>query len=234
MLMPNANLAAIVLVSDGLAPLALVHVWLGLQQASAARRAWLFAIPVGVACAWAALWTWQPLFVALRSLPPPRGQAGAILGLIIGLLIIFSLPPLRRLVAGLNPKPLVSFGAWRIVYGTILLILGLQGGLPAEFFWSAAIGDIAVGLWALSILTRLETVSLIELKGWNALGLIDLLHVIMLGATFFGGFYQAHPDVTRLNLLPLALVPLFVTVHVVTLWSLTRRSQPIVQSAGHA
>jgi hypothetical protein len=56
----------------------------------------------------------------------------------------------------------------------------------------------------------------------------------MLGATFCGGFYQAHPDVTRLNLLPLALVPLFVTVHVVTLWRLTRRSQPIVQSAGHA
>jgi hypothetical protein len=56
----------------------------------------------------------------------------------------------------------------------------------------------------------------------------------MLGATFCGGFYQAHPDVTRLNLLPLALVPLFVTVHVVTLWSLTRRSQPIVQSTGHA
>jgi hypothetical protein len=56
----------------------------------------------------------------------------------------------------------------------------------------------------------------------------------MLGAAFFGGFYQAHPDVTRLNLLPLALVPLFVAVHVVTLWRLTRRSQPIVQSAGHA
>lgn len=228
----DANLAMIVLVSDILAPLALVHVWLALQEASVDRRAWIPAIPVAVACAWAALWTWQPLFVAMRSLPPPRGQAGAILGLILGLLIIFSLSPLRRLVAGLNPKPLVTFGAWRIVYGTILLILGLQGGLPAEFFWSAAIGDIAVGLWALSILTRLEKVSLVEMKGWNAAGLADLLHVIVLGATFFGGFYQTHPEVPRLNLLPLALVPLFITVHGVTLWNLTRRSQPIAHSAG--
>src|SRR5262245_49161433 len=131
--MPDANLATIVSVSDVLAPLALMHVWLALREAVTVRRGWVLAIPVVLASAWAALWTWQPLFVAMRSLPPPRGQAGAILDSILCLLIIFSLPPLRRLVTGLDPKPLVTFGAWRIVYGVILLILGLQGGLPASF-----------------------------------------------------------------------------------------------------
>jgi hypothetical protein len=66
-----------------------------------------------------------------------------------------------------------------------------------------------------------------ELIAWNALGLIDLLHVIMLAAIHLRPFFLAQPDLPTLNLLPLVGVPVFIALHVLTLWGLfARRSAP--------
>lgn len=111
-------------------------------------------------------------------------------------------------------QPIITTYLWRAVFGSGLLILGLSGGLPPAFFWSAAFGDIAVGLWALAIRARLPTVSGLELRAWNSLGLLDLLHVLTLGALNLNAFYGANPQIAPLTLLPIFGVPLFIATHI--------------------
>jgi hypothetical protein len=231
--MPDVKtIAAVVLVSDLLMPLLLIHMWVALRSASSGQHSWRLSIPLLAALAWGALWAWYPPMSALRLQPPPFGQAGAILTVVLASVAFFSLPPVRRSLIALNPRPLLTFGTWRIVYGAILLVLGLQGALPAAFFWSAAFGDIAVGLWAILILSRQTEASRQELIAWNAVGLVDLVHVLALGAINFGAFYAANPQMPLLNLLPLTGVPLFIAIHIITLRRLfTRNNLTLPQTA---
>lgn len=113
---------------------------------------------------------------------------------------------------------LVDLSIWRVVYGAALLAIGVLGGLPSEFFWSAATGDIVVGLWGLGIMQRKPAVSTREVIFWNVAGLLDLVHVLALGAIYLRGFYLGNPDVARLNLLPLVGVPLLLSLHLQTLF----------------
>jgi hypothetical protein len=102
--------------------------------------------------------------------------------------------------------------------------MGLSGALPPAFFWSAAVGDIVVGLWAMSIMGR-PTVTTREIAAWNIIGLFDLTHVLALGAVNLSAFYTANPTVPLLNLLPLAGVPVLLVLHAMTLWGMAARRQ---------
>jgi hypothetical protein len=223
--MPSyAAISGIIVTTDLLVPITLATVWLALRRSRVeGPTAGLLALPLGLVLAWGAAWTWVPALAALRLLPPPAGQAAAILGTVVGLCLLLLAAPVRQLLRSAPLLPLVALGPWRIVYGVALLGIGVLGGLPPAFFWSAAFGDIAVGFWSLLILSRRETVSEREILAWNLVGLVDLMHVLVLGAANLRGFYLADPGISPLNLLPMVGVPVFIALHVFMLWGFWAR-----------
>ena len=167
--------------------------------------------------AWGALWVWFPPLAEIRFAPPPFGQILGILGVVLTFIAFRFTAPMRAYWQSAKLETLTWNGPWRAVYGLALLAIGLGGGLPTEFFWSAAVGDIAVGIWAIAILARGTSVKRGEIVGWNILGALDLFHVLVLGAIFLRPFYLANPEIQFLNLLPLAGVPLLLVTHIMTL-----------------
>jgi hypothetical protein len=209
---------------DLLMPVTLVTVWwvLWKSRVDGPLGPWL-AVPLVLALGWGALWSFVPAFAALRLAPPPSGQAGAILALLASLVGLLFLPTTRLFFTNARLEVLVWVGPWRMVYGALLMTIGLGGGLPGAFFWSAAIGDIAVGIWACVILARGGRPSTPHLVAWNLLGMADLSHVLVLSAIHLRPYFLANPEVPALNLLPLAGVPVFLALHVLTLWAVWTR-----------
>jgi hypothetical protein len=213
--MPNQTL---VFITDLLMPFTVLSIWWVLLRArNEGPSAAMMALAFVLALVWGAMWSFNPTLNSWRFLPAPAGQAGAILSLIVALNLLRFAPGVSAMFRSIDMKRLVDMGVWRVLYGLALLLIGLQGGLPTEFFWSAAIGDIFVGLWAFAIMARRPNVSRGELIAWNGVGLFDLLHVLALGALFLPKFYSTHPDVPPLNLLPLVGVPLLLVLHIMTL-----------------
>jgi hypothetical protein len=212
------TLKTIVILTDVLMPITVLSIWWTLRRArQGGPSAVLIALTLSTALAWGAAWVWHPTLAASRFLPAPAGQAGAIIGLIIALNLLRLAPGVRAMFRLIDVHRLVDLGVWRVIYGAALLALGLLGGLPPAFFWSAALGDIMVGLWAISIVLRRSDVSKREVAAWNIIGLLDLLHVLVLGALNLGAFYLSSPAIPPLNLLPLVGVPLLLTLHIMTL-----------------
>jgi hypothetical protein len=209
---------ALVFMTDLLMPFTVFSIWWTLLKArSGGPPVIIMAVPFVLALAWGALWGFNPTLSSWRFLPAPAGQAGAILSLIIALNFLRLSPSVRAMFRSIDMSRLVDMGGWRVLYGSALLFIGMQGALPSEFFWSAALGDILVGLWAFTIMVRRPNISRGELIAWNGFGLLDLLHVLALGALFLPSFYQNHPEVPPLNLLPLVGVPLLLVLHIMTL-----------------
>lgn len=222
--MADLNPQAIIDVCDALIALMVVTFWIALVRGRRdGASAFEIAVVLLAALGWGALWAWHPTFAAMRLAPPPQGQVAAILTLVLGLpsLLVFS--SVRKLFLSLDPITITALGPWRIVFGSILLLLGLAGGLPPGFFVSAAIGDILTGVWAISILSRRAGATVGEHTLWNLFGLADLLHVLALAVIHLRPFLLAHPELPPLNLLPLVGVPLFIALHVMNLWAIARR-----------
>ncbi|OYY76381.1 MAG: hypothetical protein B7Y43_15165 [Sphingomonas sp. 28-62-20] len=216
------NAGLIALVSDILMPITLVTIWLVVarDQPKQTTKLWAGLVLIGAATL-AAATAWYPPLAAIRLEPAPGAQVAVVPFLAFGLpSILLSLPATRPFLARIDPLSAARIGIWRAVYGSVLLAMGLAGGLPEGFYRSVATGDIAVGLWALWIVTRSNRVSDHHLLAWNVAGLIDLLHVIPLAITILRPFIIANPDVPTLNLLPLAGVPLFIALHIVTIRNL--------------
>jgi hypothetical protein len=208
----------IVLATDVIMPFTVLSIgWTILRARKQGPSALAIYLTLAVALLWAAAWSWLPALAALRFLPAPAGQAGAILGLLIALNLLRFSPSVRGMFQSIDIKRLIDMGVWRVIYGAAILAIGLLGGLPPEFFWSAAFGDVFVGVWAISLLVRRPTISTKEVLTWNVVGLLDLAHVLVLGALYLRGFYTTHPDVPPLNLLPLVGVPLLLALHIQTL-----------------
>lgn len=227
MILTNAGLIA--LVSDILMPITLVTIWLVVarDQPTQTAKLWAGVVLIGAATLAAAL-SWYPPLVAIRLEPAPGAQVAVVAFLAFGLpAVLLSLPATRLFLARIDSLSAARIGNWRVVYGSLLLAMGLAGGLPEDFYRSVAIGDIAVGLWAMWIATRPNRVSDRHLLAWNIAGLIDLLHVIPLAVIILRPFVIANPDAPTLNLLPLAGVPLFIALHIVTIRNLAFRVRKV-------
>jgi hypothetical protein len=223
--MSNASLQiAITTAVDVLMVVTLIATWLVLLWA---RRDGIgrfgLAVPIVLAAAWGAAWMWLPPLAAFRLAPPPGGQVLAIFGVLAGWVGLLFLPSVRVYFRTADVSKFVALGPWRIVYGIGLLALGSAGGIPAAFYISAGIGDILVGLWSLSILSRRASVTTREVTAWNIAGVMDFTHVLVLGAINLRPFYLANPDVPTLNMLPLVGVPIFFAMHILALWGLSRQ-----------
>jgi len=197
------------------------------RRLAAAGRAPSLVVPiaavVSVAVAAAAASAFVPLLATLRE-TVFAVQPVHILAVILSFLAAGASAPGRRLFAAPDLRPVFLLYGWRAVFGGLLLAIGLSGGLPPGFFWSAAIGDMLIGLWALAIAARWPGVSRTETLAWNAAGLLDLVHVLALGATALRGFYGANSELERLSLLPLFGVPAFIALHILLFPVFARRA----------
>lgn len=219
-----ATINVVVVLIDVLMPVVALTIWLALKRARVAGPSGLWlALPLAFALCWGAAWSWLPPLAALRLQPPPFGQAGAILLLVAMLVGLLALPAVRSFFRAADPLPLVIIGRWRVIYGSALLVIGLSSGLPPAFFWSVALGDIAVGLWAERINQRGQLTSEREITLWNLVGFADLAHALVLGAVHLRPFFLASPEIPPINLLPLAGVPMLIALHALTLWGLAAR-----------
>jgi hypothetical protein len=219
----------LIAISDLLIVGTLFTVWLALRRAGMIGIASVIvAGALLVVLAWAASWTWWPPLASQRLVPGLRGQPLAILSVVAGFTALLALPTVRHLLREADLSWLATMGFWRILYGILLLTLGLQGQLPPAFFWSTAFGDMAVGLWGLAILARRRDVKTGEFAAWNIVGLVDLAHVLAVGSATLRPFYLANPVIVPLNLLPMAGVPVFIALHIMTLYGLfTRQSRAL-------
>jgi len=117
--------------------------------------------------------------------------------------------PFRRFALALNPRTLTTVQSWR-TGGFVFLVLYTYGILPGLFAWPAGLGDFAVGatasLAALKLANPNHRSSFIR---WQALGILDLVTAVTLGATASLIDPRGIPT-TPLTVLPLSLIPTFV------------------------
>lgn len=213
-----SDLSRLILLQDVLTVLMIAHVVWALRQVFG-RTAVSPAILVapGLVLAWGAAWSFVPALAATRLAPPPLGQAGVILLALAGLSAFWLSPHVRRRAGCFAAAPLLAMAVWRMVFGMSVLAVGVAGGLPATFFWSVGLGDLAVGLIGCALLLRGHPLAPRAFILWNLIGMADLSHVLILGAITLGPFFEANPDLPFVNLLPMAGVPLLLSLHVLGL-----------------
>lgn len=171
------------------------------------------------------LGVWLALACLIALLPPaiqfreqnPLSQPAIVLSLVIlatGLLFVSSV---RHYFEAIETGSLLPVFLWRAIFGCLLLLLMSQGGLPRPFAIAAGLGDIAIGLWAAYLIRRFAVgspPSRTHLMFWNTLGMVDLLNVMRMATLELGPWLAEHPEVTRIVMLPLFGVPLFIALHI--------------------
>jgi hypothetical protein len=183
---------------------------------------------------------WLSLVVALSGAgffrgnpksPPPIGAAIA-LPIAAGLLALGISGRLRSFVGRIPRTWLVGIQSQRVL-GVVFLVLMARGILPAHFALAAGLGDILVGALAPFVayaLVRNVRYARPAAIAWNLLGILDLVTALSLGAlsaTSAIRLFHSTPSTDAMGSLPLALipafaVPVFLLLHVVSLWGLRR------------
>lgn len=188
--------------------------WLALRRANGLHSHTIAAL-LAVWFAIAAAFVFGPSLVAWRQ-TNAAVQPAIILSTIAIAAALHVVPAVRKFFQGASVTPLLALFLWRAVFGCLLAMLWSAGGLPAAFALPAAIGDIAVGLWAALLLWRMHSgarPSRTHLWLWNLAGLLDLLNVMRLAVTVLAPWLAANPSTPQFPLLPLFGVPLFIALH---------------------
>jgi hypothetical protein len=163
---------------------------------------------------------------------PPALAAAVILPVAALSVAFFSFPSIKAAAMAMPLPALEAVHAARIL-GLSFVLLYAAGRLPAPFAPIAGWGDIFVGVaalpvaWAMSRFgARVRRLALV----WNALGLLDLVAAIALGAVSAPGPIQIFigpPDSGLMSTLPWLLIPGFLVpsymfIHIVIFYRLTR------------
>ncbi len=160
-----------------------------------------------------------------QSVPFPLAMA-AITPPLIYLLAYRGLPSLRAWVATLDLAWVVGAQTWRVI-GVVFLMLWGLGDLPSVFALTAGLGDLAVGVFALSVVLAIERRS----AGWQArtrtliyVGMADFVAAFGTAILSGDGFPlrlagEALP--LLMQSLPMAMipafgVPLFIILHIIS------------------
>lgn len=157
----------------------------------------------------------------------PTIQFGLLVPIVVGVLLFWTWPLLRRTVAAVPNEWLVGIQFYRAM-GVIFLILYAAGRLPGLFALPAGIGDVAVGLLApatAAAYARLAPGAARRVRFWNALGIADLVIAVTTGFLTSPSPLQLaafdRPNtlmgVFPLALIPVYLVPLFILLHFASL-----------------
>ena len=179
------------------------------------------------------LWAWGVTLAARRGAFEAQAAEG-VPPLGINLVVVLSLlasslaasTTLRGLLA--RQSSLIRLHLWRLV-GAVFLWLMVRGQVPALWALPAGIGDILIGVTAPWIARGIDAPGG-RRRGivWNLLGLADLIVAVGLGMLTSPGatrVFDTQPTTELMTHFPMALVPtllvpLAVTLHVVSLWQL--------------
>ena len=176
-------------------------------------------------------------FVAAPGVPPLRLLV-AVLGPVLAFLIAYrASSAVRAFVLTADLRFITATQAWRFV-GFGFLALYTYRVLPAYFAWPAGVGDMAVAFsvpWMLSGLARDPRFAASRrFVMWNALGMLDLVVAVSMGALVPLLFPGLVGDVTIAPMarLPLVLIPGFfvpgyLILHVVALAQARRAALPL-------
>jgi hypothetical protein len=152
---------------------------------------------------------------------------GAVL---IALLAVTRVPVVSRILAAPDTAARLAVPQTFRILGPVFLVVMALGHLPALFAVPAALGDTATGAAALFVARRLAKGNGRREAIWfNAFGLADLVVAVMMAA--LARFLLGYSSIESLRLVPLALVPtavvpLDMALHVVSLGRLLpRRAQ---------
>lgn len=162
----------------------------------------------------AGIGTWLALVIAITS-------SGALRASPLFLPIFFSLPLIaaglaatssagRKALMAIPVPTIIALNAWRVV-GVFMLIAALDGHMSGPFPYSASIGDIITGLFALPV-ARIAAKDLRDVRvlQWNIFGALDLIVAVALGIMTANGPVQLiHVGVgsTAMTTLPWAFIP---------------------------
>lgn len=132
-------------------------------------------------------------------------------------------PAVAGPVLGLDPQLVVAVQLWRVV-GAAFLFGWADGTLDAAFAVPAGIGDIATGVAALVVLTRLRAGTLTRrgFVAFTALGVGDFAVALATGALVRPEAIEQLPWV----LFPALAVPTFSLAHLISWRQLYRSLQP--------
>jgi hypothetical protein len=168
---------------------------------------------------------WRGFYFPPVSGPPPVGVQLTVALIGMALALTWS-PSLRSVLT--NQKNLVRLNVWRLV-GAVFLALMVTNQVPALWALPAGLGDVAIGATAFWVASRLDAPGGTRRAIiFNLLGLLDLVVAVGLGMTISPGptqVFKLTPSGEVLTHFPLVLVPTFlvplaITLHVVSLWQL--------------
>ena len=157
----------------------------------------------------------------------PTIQFGLLIPIIVGVLLFWAWPRLRRTAAVIPNSWIVGIQFYRAI-GVIFLVLYLGGRLPGLFALPAGLGDVAVGLLApftAIAYARSSTGAAQRVRLWNYLGIADLVIAVTTGFLTAPSPLQLaafdRPNVLvgiyPLVLIPVYLVPLSILLHLASL-----------------
>jgi hypothetical protein len=133
--------------------------------------------------------------------------------------------PLRRWLAIVDLRVLISLHLVRFVAGIYFLIDYKIGILSADFAVPAATGDIIVASLAGEVLALLRSrIGRAAVWAWNVLGLVDILFVVVMALRVGLRDWPSMAPLRELplSLLPTFIVPLIIASHVLIFVRLTR------------
>ena len=184
---------------------------------------------------------WLALVLILGARGAFVGQPGAPpLALLIGLvgpLTLFlvgyqTVRPFRDFVLSADLRIIVGMQAWRWA-GFGFLTLYTYRVLPGIFAWPAGVGDMLVGITAVTVLASLlRNPAFAGSKRfvlWNLLGILDLAVAVSIGAlvpliapNLYGTVTTSPMSQLPLVLIPAFLVPTFLMLHLTALFQSRR------------
>jgi hypothetical protein len=184
----------------------------GVLPGSLTRRLILAAI----AGAWVGLATGLGAAGELTFSPdhpvPLVGVLFAVPLLVIGALAL-GYPAVRSTLMAIPLPVLIGVNAMRVL-GVLFLLLAAAGRLSGPFPFSAGLGDIITGAFAIPLalkVARSQKLAARAIRGWNIFGALDLFVAVGLGLTSAAGsplqLIHARPGSEAMQYLPFCLVP---------------------------
>jgi hypothetical protein len=151
---------------------------------------------------------------------PPRALGLAVAAPLALFALWFAASPgFREFLLSLNPRTLTLLHTWRVA-GYTFLVLYSYGILPGIFALPAGWGDIAVGVTAPLVASRLANARhRTSFIVWQLLGMADLVVAVTMGSTARliapHGIAPTAMTVLPLSLIPTFAVPLLLMVHAI-------------------
>ena len=162
-----------------------------------------------------------------QSLIPPIGIT-AVIPVAAFVFSYWLMPSFRSFVLAQDIRLLTAVQLWRVV-GLAFLLLYALNYLPALFALPAGLGDVAVGLTAFYVLTRMDRdpdfVTSSGYVGFQLMGLLDFVVAIVTSGLAAGAYPNLSPagltsapmDVWPLNIFPSFIVPMFIILQLAAL-----------------